>query len=93
MASYANSAARKRSSEQKDPERVSRTVMVEHLAAGFDEQVNAPLSACRYLFICGIDVDHLKASESCPRLLTMAKVSFKQVMVCIMMRVGHRGVL
>ena len=39
MASYTNSAARKRNSEQKDPERVARTVMVEHLAAGYDEQV------------------------------------------------------
>ena len=44
MASYANSAARKRTSEQKDPERVARTVMVEHLAAGYDEQVSAPSS-------------------------------------------------
>ena len=39
MASYANSAARKRASEQKDPERVARTVMVEHLSAGYNEQV------------------------------------------------------
>jgi len=51
VASYANSAARKRSSEQKDPERVARTVMVEHLAAGYDEQV-APKLKMSNPFAC-----------------------------------------
>ncbi len=51
VASYANSAARKRSSEQKDPERVARTVMVEHLAAGYDEQV-APQAEAHNPFAC-----------------------------------------